>query len=459
MLIPDHSASAFARNRLALALAAAIGIAAPLSCGAANAFDRFAGSDYLPDIETGQLLAVGNCADSGTGSLRGAIAAAASGDTIDLGQLGCSKITLTSGEIPVAVANLTIAGPNDKNLAIDAGAHSRIFNHTGSGKLTIRHLALAHGRIAPSSGNSEGGCIRSSGSVVLTDSSVSHCVAYSSNAFAEGGGVSAEGNIVLLFSRISGNIVHSPSISAQGGGVAAKGTINAKYSTIDANLAVADYGFFGNPPDGGGGGISTYGGSIRHTTISGNHAQFGGGVISHGLLDIENSTISGNEASVHVGGVLLLFSATISNSTIAFNHEGDKYGSGVFVRNDGSVDLQSTIIAMNTSGSSGGIDLGGGANVVVTGNDNLVRLAQISAPTGTLHDDPLLLPLADNGGVTKTHALKAASPALNRGNNAAALESDQRGPGYRREAGSTTDIGAYEFDDTIFVNGFDPSSG
>ena len=56
----------------------------------------------------------------------------------------------------------------------------------------------------------------------------------------------------------------------------------------------------------------------------------------------------------------------------------------------------------------------------------------------------LLLPLAANGGATRTHALSPASPALERGSNPNALATDQRGVGYVRDAGPGTDIGAYE---------------
>src|SRR5688500_9572860 len=53
---------------------------------------------------------VGNCNDSGVGSLRAVVSAAASGDVIDLRPLTCSKILLTSGSIAVPQANLTILG-------------------------------------------------------------------------------------------------------------------------------------------------------------------------------------------------------------------------------------------------------------------------------------------------------------------------------------------------------------
>ena len=56
-------------------------------------------------------------------------------------------------------------------------------------------------------------------------------------------------------------------------------------------------------------------------------------------------------------------------------------------------------------------------------------------PTDTLHADPLLLALADNGGPTRTHALARGSPAIDAGNNLLALANDQRGAGFPRAVG------------------------
>ena len=62
-------------------------LAATLAC-ALSATD--ASARNAPDAPA--AVAVANCNDSGTGSLREAVANAASGDTIDLSQLGCSRI-------------------------------------------------------------------------------------------------------------------------------------------------------------------------------------------------------------------------------------------------------------------------------------------------------------------------------------------------------------------------------
>ena len=67
---------------------------------------------------------------------------------------------------------------------------------------------------------------------------------------------------------------------------------------------------------------------------------------------------------------------------------------------------------------------------------------------------PLLGPLRDNGGPTKTHALLSKSPGIDEGDAGAALY-DQRG--FWRVSGLSADIGAYEIDqaDVVFNSGFD----
>src|SRR5262249_14792006 len=65
--------------------------------------------------------------------------------------------------------------------------------------------------------------------------------------------------------------------------------------------------------------------------------------------------------------------------------------------------------------------------------------------------DPLLGPLANNGGLTFTHALLPGSPALDAGNNAiVTVATDQRGAARIADSGdpdatATVDIGAFEF--------------
>ncbi|HEY7871283.1 MAG TPA: choice-of-anchor Q domain-containing protein, partial [Rudaea sp.] len=71
----------------------------------------------------------------------------------------------------------------------------------------------------------------------------------------------------------------------------------------------------------------------------------------------------------------------------------------------------------------------------------------------------LLAPLGNHGGLTRTHALLAGSPAIDSGKNGKMFATDQRGTGFAREVPTgMPDIGAYErqlIDDEIFGNGFE----
>jgi hypothetical protein len=72
--------------------------------------------------------------------------------------------------------------------------------------------------------------------------------------------------------------------------------------------------------------------------------------------------------------------------------------------------------------------------------------------------------LADNGGLTMTHALFAGSPAINAGNNdfvnlnGIPLDTDQRGAGFVRTISGIVDIGAYEVQTPPFANPIDDAN-
>ncbi|HEY6986072.1 MAG TPA: choice-of-anchor Q domain-containing protein, partial [Rhodanobacteraceae bacterium] len=149
--------------------------------------------------------------------------------------------------------------------------------------------------------------------------------------------------------------------------------------------------------------------------------------------------------------------ATISNSTIAFNTtNGLLYGSAVFLTT--TADLESTIVIDNLQigVQTQENDIGGVSGATLTGARNLVGFSLLDLPGDTLRIDPLLQPLAYNGGPTRTHALLVGSAALDAGNDVVGLSNDQRGVGHPRTIGSAPDIGAFELDpDAIFANGFD----
>jgi hypothetical protein len=443
-----------------------------------------ADASATPRHPTGGIV-VTNCLDSGSGSLRDAVQNGAPGNPIDLTQLTCSQISLTSGRIDVN-RDLLIQGPGPDLLAIDGTHTDRIFNQNGPYQLALYGLKLQHGY----SSAFGGGCVYSKGPLLLNDTFVTSCqvVDFGGSGNYLGGAVLANSTLVMINSTLTNNQIYSAlgngfgggafvdgdmlmdhsivthnSISNASGGITESGGLDIggrlvmSYSTISDN---AVSGLAGSP--GSVGGVRAVGGAaITSSTISGNTADGGiGGAMIYGTYAaqnvITNSTISGNTAAA-IGGIYARGQTTIQNSTIAFNTE-TAFANGGGLRLAYTVaDVQSSIIASNTSN---GVtqNIGLGISGAVTGANDLIGASpSVTLPPGTISSDPQLLPLADNGGPTKTHELGPNSPAIEAGNNAASLPTDQRGPGFPRVVGDFPDIGAVEASvtDTIFADGFD----
>jgi hypothetical protein len=123
-----------------------------------------------------------------------------------------------------------------------------------------------------------------------------------------------------------------------------------------------------------------------------------------------------------------------------------------------NVKAYSSIMAKNPSDTGGFADLyiKGAPAATLSGSNNLIVSANLGLPD-TLTGDPMLAPLANHGGQTRTHALNPLSPAINKG--LATGPFDQRGAGFQRAVPmGSPDIGAYErqvIDDEIFYGGFE----
>jgi hypothetical protein len=238
--------------------------------------------------------------------------------------------------------------------------------------------------------------------------------------------------------------------------VFARGNMSVSYSTISGNYAHAK----------GGGGLYGEGNvTIAHSVITGNQAtQKGGGVaIRQGFkpvgdelvsLTVRASTISGNTA-MDGGGLASLYGSPVevSDSTIAFNTASRPPltewfgGGGGLCVNSYSLRLTNSIVANNTA-SNNGHDISlfniAGPTPPIDGDHNIVMSSTPAAPPDTISADPGLLPLADNGGPTRTHALAPGSVAIDAGLPFPGLLFDQRGAGFPRNLDVAADIGAFE---------------
>ncbi|MEM7315839.1 MAG: choice-of-anchor Q domain-containing protein, partial [Planctomycetota bacterium] len=329
----------------------------------------------------------------------------------------------------------------DSDVTIDAQGFSRILysNTTEETNLTIAGLTFTGGQ---TTGNGGAIFFDTLGTLTITDSTIT-----GNEAVGNGGGIYSRADMELTRSTVSNNRSH-----ANGGGLFMRShTQTIIDSTISDNVADLD----------GGG---TYSSSGRHdvtgSTISGNTATNGGGLFGYGTIRyIQSTTISGNVAEMDGGGIHCNFITGLGFSTVTGNTAGGQAGG--FYNGGPTVQLDSTIVSGN--------DANGLPNNLhgyfIANGDNL--LGDGDVPSGsniTGVNDPMLGPLADNGGPTLTHAPLPGSPVIDAGNPAfvpgvfSTPEFDQRGAPYVRLTGTAVDIGAVELQSTPVTCDFDGDS-
>ena len=408
-------------------------------------------------------------ADPGTDgliSLREAIAAAnntAGADTITFDQSGTILLDAVDNDTdgnnaaPALTGELTIDGDLDDDgipdVTLDANQTARVF-HVGLGaSATMDGLVITGGNADPGGPfgtffpGADGGAIDNNGTLTVRNSVIT-----GNSALDDCGAISSYGNVTngaavtIINSTISGN-------TAGGNGGALSNASFTSPNPPAANSAVM---------------------TITNSTISGNTANVGGGIASLGqnsdnsaVVNVVNSTISGNAAVFGGGGIYnrgqtstLGATIHITSSTITQNevtNEGSSAG-GILNLNVGvgadtaRVTVSNSIIAENIATVHPDLRQANATNSpIVDGGNNLIGIdSQGIFTTSTLVGsiatplDPLLDPLANNGGLTQTHALVFDSPAINAGSNPDGLTTDQRGPGFARTSGTATDIGAFE---------------
>jgi hypothetical protein len=266
--------------------------------------------------------------------------------------------------------------------------------------------------------------------------------------------------ISISRSRITDN--HA---GANGGGIYAYNRL-----TVDRSI------LSGNSAGGAGGALYNYGTAARITksTIAGNRTDtgVGGGIFNvTGTLAVSSSTLSGNVATNNDGGAIENYdTATLINDTITKNRAGGG-GGGVASDSLNPTTLNAVTVARNAAGSAGG----GIDGTPVTLRNSLIALNSSSglgpdchpAPTivsaghnliGDTTDcagifgagtnditnvNPRIAQLANNGGATKTIALKRHSKAIDQAGTDAPKR-DQRGVKRRVKGDRSPDIGAFE---------------
>lgn len=249
----------------------------------------------------------------------------------------------------------------------------------------------------------------------------------SGNSAPWGGAINndASGLLTVINCALSGNLASGQS----GGGIDNGGTatITVKNCTLSDNAA-SDRG----------GGIVNFGTmTVSASTLSGNSAVKGGGINNYlAVLTVSNSTISGNSATGQGGGILNT-NGTLTVMACTLNGNSALNGGGIL--NAGpSAQMQIGNTILNAGDSGGNITNAPGTLVFLSrgynlssdpagGHEESTGSGGLLSATGDIRNtDPMLGPLADNGGPTFTHALLPGSPATHQGKSFG-LTADQRG--------------------------------
>ena len=189
-----------------------------------------------------------------------------------------------------------------------------------------------------------------------------------------------------------------------------------------------------------GGGVANLGNlSIFGSTLTGNRAAQGGAVSNETSTNtnIHLSTLSANTAASAGGGIAAAGSTLISRTTFVGN---TAVNGGGFFDQGGAVQLMwGALFARNSSAC------GGSTSFRSPWSSNLSddSTCAFQPGQGTVTADPLVGGLANNGGPTDTHALRAGSPAINQvdPNFCVTGSSDQR----HAPSPDACDVGSYEF--------------
>lgn len=262
------------------------------------------------------------------------------------------------------------------------------------------------------------------------------------NTASNGGGVELVGSTVP--SVLSGRIViRDNTASINGGGIYSKncGSCSLLHVVLENNEATKD-----------GSALYPFGGlTIEKTTMNANHTgglgRYGGAVLHTGTaaggpLILTNLTIGENTSSPVGGAVVVTSKATdlFSNVTIGNNTGGT--ANGIAVPAPGKPpQLRNTVVSSaGTNCSRPLLSLG---HNLESGNT-----CGFNKTGDLINADPLLFPLADNGGGTHTMKPQGTSPVMDAGDTAVCPIYDQRSArrpyDWDGNGTATCDIGAYE---------------
>ena len=394
-------------------------------------------------VQNCQAIGGDNAAGAGGGAYGGGI-------YINTGTLGLLSTTINNCDATGGDST----GSNGNGGAAAGGGIYANFATTLTDSV-VSNCDVATGAANGSGGYSTciGGGIYGQGAVTSIDTTwQNNSVTSSTDAY--GGAIHFEPGstqqLTVTRSIFTGNDVTAGGTNAQAGGAAiySEGVFEIRETEVSTSVATA-------VGTGVGSAIIHATGSaflMERATVNGN-TGVGLYVINSSSASVVNSTISGNTATMHAGGITSSGATlSLSFSTITLNSGAD--AGGISTANSGNISATGSIIANNTGPSaatadyaviSGAIaDFGG--NVIGVEDGTVFTNGGTQTGTSGTPLDAMLNALADNGGLTRTHAVQTGSPAVEGGGTTGVPSTDQRNA--PRNVG-IADSGAYEFGATV----------
>lgn len=343
---------------------------------------------------------------------------------LDEGEIVLVKSSLLGNRSSTAIVQ---NGPGGAGPGSAFGGALHLGNATGTVARSIFNFNAAEGGFGrySSSGDGFGGAIHSLGDLRVSDSTFIANTAQGGvskwwRGVALGGGIFNGGTLALSGTTFASNEVRgglsvaimappAPGGDAAGGGVYNAGSVAGTNCTLAFNRSVSgsEWSYTDSTAYGGGAFNSgpamtwvnvTLASNVTEQGYRGLPSQGANLASTNGVVRLRNSLLAFGTGMTNLWPLQPQFAGLIANGSGIFTDEGNN---------------------LSTDFSCG--------------------FTSASSLSGV---DPLLGPLSDNGGPTRTMALLPGSPAINAATFTGAPSTDQRGS--PRPAGAANDIGAYE---------------
>lgn len=315
----------------------------------------------------------------------------------ELGIPGVGEDAAATGDLDITERVHITGQPGTLDVTVDGNGLDRVFDVRANTRFSF--FEITGGTLTASPGDEGGGGVRYFQRLTMNDMLVKQNAMVGGTGADYGGGIGSGFATGMHLELVRTTVMEN--FAELGGGISGGGTFHVKSSLVQRNTAGS-----------------------------------GGAVWNDGVMRLDNVTVTDNLATTGVGGLRNASgSLYIRNSTIATNQAGaTSRAANVDGVGGTTTEAKNTIIAKPRVGPNcePGIT-SNGHNLEDSNTCGFTRGSDIRNRNSRLRD------LRNNGGITRTHAIKPSSPARNAGGSC--LGSDQRGA---PRPGSRCDIGAYE---------------